>query len=86
MNKLAIIREFWKFLCVQKKWWLAPIVVFLLVLGACLFLQKAQPWHLSSIASSNGVAAATLTGSVKPDSCESTVILQIAIDHTLACS
>lgn len=36
MNKLAIIKEFLSFLRERKKWWLAPIVVFLLTLGAFL--------------------------------------------------
>jgi len=34
MSKLSIIGEFWSFLKVRKKWWLAPIVFFLLLLGA----------------------------------------------------
>ena len=33
MSKLAIVKEFWSFLRVRKKWWLAPIVLFLLLLG-----------------------------------------------------
>ena len=33
MNKFAIVKEFWEFLKTRKKWWLAPIVVFLLMLG-----------------------------------------------------
>ena len=32
-GKLSILREFWSFLRVRKKWWLAPIVVLLLTLG-----------------------------------------------------
>ena len=42
MNKLAIIKEFWDFLRAQKKWWLAPIVIFLLVLGALLIFAKSS--------------------------------------------
>jgi hypothetical protein len=42
MNKLAIIKEFWKLLCVRKKWWLAPITIFLLVLGAVLVFAKGS--------------------------------------------
>jgi hypothetical protein len=42
MNKLAIIKEFWNFLRTRKKWWLAPIVVFLLVLGGLLVLAKGS--------------------------------------------
>ncbi|MGA2863748.1 MAG: DUF5989 family protein [Verrucomicrobiota bacterium] len=42
MNKLAIIKEFWEFLRVRKKWWLAPIVIFLLLLGGLLVLAKGS--------------------------------------------
>jgi hypothetical protein len=40
MNKWAIIKEFWGFLLERKKWWLAPIVIFLLVLGGLLIFAK----------------------------------------------
>jgi hypothetical protein len=42
MSKLAIVKEFLGFLREQKKWWLAPIVVFLLVLGALLVFAKGS--------------------------------------------
>jgi hypothetical protein len=42
MNKLAIIKEFWNFLRVRKKWWLAPIAIFLLLLGGLLVLAKGS--------------------------------------------
>jgi hypothetical protein len=42
MNKLAIIKEFLSFLRERKKWWLAPIVVFLLLLGALLIFAKGS--------------------------------------------
>ncbi len=42
MNKLAIIKEFWDFLRAHKKWWLAPILVFLLVIGALLVFAKGS--------------------------------------------
>jgi hypothetical protein len=42
MNKLAIIREFWSFLRERKKWWLAPIVIFLLLLGGVLVFAKGS--------------------------------------------
>jgi uncharacterized protein DUF5989 len=42
MNKFAIIKEFWDFLCSSKKWWLTPIVVFLLLLGALLVFAKGS--------------------------------------------
>ena len=40
--KLSILREFWSFLRVRKKWWLAPIVVFLFTLGLILVLAEGS--------------------------------------------
>jgi hypothetical protein len=42
MSKLSIAREFWNFLKVRKKWWLMPIVVFLVALGAILVAAKGS--------------------------------------------
>lgn len=42
MNKLSIIKEFWSFLRVRKKWWLAPIVLFMLLLGALLVFANGS--------------------------------------------
>lgn len=42
MSKFAIIREFWLFLKVRKKWWLIPIVVSLLLLGALLLFAEGS--------------------------------------------
>jgi len=42
MNKIAILREFWSFLRVRKKWWLTPIVAFLLLLGFILAFAKGS--------------------------------------------
>jgi hypothetical protein len=42
MNKFSIIKEFWDFLKERKKWWLAPIVLVLLVMGAFLVLAKGS--------------------------------------------
>jgi hypothetical protein len=42
MSKLAIIREFWSFLSARKKWWLAPIFIFLLLLGGLLIFAKGS--------------------------------------------
>jgi hypothetical protein len=40
--KLSILKEFWSFLRVRKKWWLAPIVVLLLTLGLILVLTEGS--------------------------------------------
>src|ERR1043166_7042708 len=42
MNKLSIVKEFWDFLKTRKKWWLIPIVVFLLALGVILVGAKGS--------------------------------------------
>ena len=42
MSKIAIIREFWEFLKVRKKWWHAPIVMMLLLLGALIVLTEGS--------------------------------------------
>jgi len=42
MNKLSAIREFWNFLRVRKKWWLAPIIIFLILLGALIILTEGS--------------------------------------------
>jgi hypothetical protein len=42
MSKFAIIKEFWDFVRLNKKWWLAPIVIFLLVLGGLLVFAKGS--------------------------------------------
>jgi hypothetical protein len=41
-SKLSILREFWSFLRVRKKWWLAPIVILLLTLGLILVLTEGS--------------------------------------------
>ena len=42
MSKFSIIKEFWSFLRVRKKWWLAPIVLFLVLFGALLVFAKGS--------------------------------------------
>jgi hypothetical protein len=41
-GKLSILGEFWSFLRVRKKWWLAPIVLLLLTLGLILVLTEGS--------------------------------------------
>ena len=41
MGKLSILREFWDFLKVRKKWWLAPIITMLLLLGILIFFTQS---------------------------------------------
>ena len=42
MKKLAVIKEFWDFLKVRKKWWLTPIFVFLILLGALILFTEGS--------------------------------------------
>ena len=42
MGKLSILAEFWNFLKVRKKWWLAPIVLIMLLLGALIILTEGS--------------------------------------------
>ncbi|MGD0349328.1 MAG: DUF5989 family protein [Verrucomicrobiota bacterium] len=42
MNKLNILKEFWDFLRVRKKYWIMPIVFFLLLLGVVLVVAKGS--------------------------------------------
>lgn len=42
MKKIAILTEFWNFLKIRKKWWLMPIVFFLLALGVVLVVAKGS--------------------------------------------
>jgi len=42
MNKFNILKEFWTFLRVRKKFWIMPIVFFLLLLGVILVIAKGS--------------------------------------------
>jgi len=42
MSKFSIFRELWGFLKVRKKWWLAPILIFLILLGALIVLAEGS--------------------------------------------
>jgi len=42
MSKLSILKEFWQFMKVRKKWWLSPIIIFLLLLSALIVLTQGS--------------------------------------------
>ncbi len=42
MSKIKIIGELWEFLRIRKKWWLMPIVFFLVLLGALIVLTQGS--------------------------------------------
>ncbi|MBI5641812.1 MAG: hypothetical protein HZA17_15470 [Nitrospirae bacterium] len=39
---MGLIKEFWEFLRVRKKFWLAPIILFLLLLGALIIFTESS--------------------------------------------
>lgn len=42
MSKMDIVREFWGFLRVRKRYWLAPIVIILLLLGILMVFAQSS--------------------------------------------
>ena len=42
MNRVAIVREFFEFLRERKKWWIAPILVFLVLLGVLVIFASSS--------------------------------------------
>jgi Family of unknown function (DUF5989) len=42
MNRFALVKEFWLFLTQNKKLWLLPICILLLVLGALLVFAQSS--------------------------------------------
>ncbi len=42
MGRLSIVKEFWDFLKVRKKWWLAPIIIIFLLLGVLIFFVQSS--------------------------------------------
>lgn len=42
MGKLSILAELWQFLKVRKKWWLGPIIIFLLLLGMLIVFTEGS--------------------------------------------
>ena len=41
-SRLSLFTEFWAFMRVRKKWWLAPIVALLLLLGLLIVLTQGS--------------------------------------------
>ncbi len=42
MSQTGIVREIWSFLKVRKKWWLLPIIIMLLLVGALLVFAQGS--------------------------------------------
>tara|TARA_B100000900_G_scaffold195142_1_gene165106 strand:- start:238 stop:387 length:150 start_codon:yes stop_codon:yes gene_type:complete len=39
---MSFIKEFWEFLNVRKKYWLLPIIIFLLIFGGLIILTQGS--------------------------------------------
>tara|TARA_Y100000031_G_scaffold49552_1_gene56937 strand:+ start:1072 stop:1230 length:159 start_codon:yes stop_codon:yes gene_type:complete len=42
MSKISLLSEFWDFLKVRKKWWLAPIIIFLALFSLLIVLTEGS--------------------------------------------
>jgi len=42
MSKLSIFKELWSFLKTQKKFWLAPIIILMVLLGALIIFAQGS--------------------------------------------
>jgi hypothetical protein len=42
VSKIAILKEFWDFLKVRKKWWLTPIILMLLLIGLLIIFTQSS--------------------------------------------
>jgi hypothetical protein len=42
MSRLSMLRELWDFLRVRKKFWLLPVLLFLLILGIFIALSSSS--------------------------------------------
>ncbi len=42
MSKMSIVREFWEFIRVRKKYWLAPVIFILLALSALIIFAQTS--------------------------------------------
>jgi Family of unknown function (DUF5989) len=40
MSQMALLKEFWEFLRIRKKWWLLPIVIIMLLVGTLLVFAQ----------------------------------------------
>ena len=41
-ERFALLKEVWAFLRVRKKWWLAPLFMFLIVMGLVLIFAEGS--------------------------------------------
>ncbi len=41
-GKIQLLKEFWEYLRIHKKWWLGPIILFLVLLGFIIVLVEGS--------------------------------------------
>lgn len=41
-QKLSIVKELWAYMRVRKKWWLGPIIFFLIMLGLVIVMAEGS--------------------------------------------
>lgn len=41
-KRRGLVREFWDFLSARKKWWLAPIIIVMVLVGALLVFAQGS--------------------------------------------
>jgi len=42
MSKLSILKELWLFLKIRKKWWLAPMIIIFVLMGALIVMTEGS--------------------------------------------
>ena len=42
MGKIGILKELWDFMRIRKRWWLAPIIIILLLLGFLIIFTESS--------------------------------------------
>ena len=42
MSKMSLVGELWRFMRVRKKWWLGPIILVMLLVGALLVFAQGS--------------------------------------------
>jgi hypothetical protein len=41
-STFALLKEFWAFMRIQKKWWLAPLIIILVLVGTLIILVEGS--------------------------------------------
>jgi len=41
-NKLSIFKELWLYMKIRKRWWIAPIIIFLVLIGFLIIFAETS--------------------------------------------